>query len=120
MPWKKQRKRKKGNIRLYLAITILCLIIAALFSFAIRYGGNIFEDRVKGTRPDALTMEKLKKAYGDKIDANELEEDKISLKEYKGIPDLERLKEDYKGKLNESEVERLKKVYQDMKRKNDN
>ena len=63
---KHRRKRlKKGTIKLYLAITLVCFLLAALLYFLMDKGNQLMGEvnKITGIELDPATLTKLKEAY---------------------------------------------------------
>ena len=114
MPWRKRRKWKIKNIKLYLVIIMICFVVAAVLHFIVDKGTDLIEEAYKITATDLSpsSIKKLKETYGDKIDADKLAKVKKALKGEMNNEDIEKLKEAYKGEIDPAELEKLKKTYQ--------
>ena len=115
MPWRKRRKWKIKNIKLYLVIIMICFVVAAVLHFLVDKGTDLIEEAYKITATDLSpsSIKKLKETYGDKIDADKLEKVKKALKGGMNNADIEKLKETYQGKIEPAEFEKLKKTHQE-------
>ena len=69
-------------MKLYIAIILICFLVAAVLHFLVDKGSDLIEEANKITATDLSpeTVKKLKETYGDKIDADTLEKAKKALK----------------------------------------
>lgn len=111
MPRHKPRRWKKEDLKLYIAIILICFFVAAVLHFLLDKGSDLIEEahRITSTELSPSSIEKLKETYGDKIDADNLERAKKALKGEMDSADLEKLKETYKGKIDPADIKKLKK-----------
>jgi hypothetical protein len=122
LPRKKKYKRrtiKKKHIKFYLFITVECFLIAFALTFILEAGGVLLNrfNSIPWEKLDAASMEKLKKAYGVKVEDADLNQ---LIETYKGRTDskyLETLKNNYKGRVNTDDVAKLRKAYEDLEKR---
>ena len=110
-----RRKWKREDINLYIAIIIICFLVAAVLHFLVDKGSDLVEESHVITPTDLSnsSIEELEESYGDKIDADDLEKAKKVLKGKMESKDIESLKETYKGKLDPADLKKLKETYKE-------
>ncbi|MBW1805187.1 MAG: hypothetical protein JRJ06_02235 [Deltaproteobacteria bacterium] len=113
MPWKKSRKKKRGSIKVYLAIVLLCVLIAVILSFVVKQGVALLENsgRITVIKPDAAVIKELKAKYADRLDNGGIEKGKRALKDDKGEYDLEELEKRFGHKIDPDDYKKAKEAY---------
>jgi len=108
------RKRKKrwrsGEIRLFLAIILICLLLAAGLHFFMEGAGDPSK-AIDVTARDLQRMERLLETHGKKIDAEELKRIKDTYGDKIGDAELEKLRETYGEKMDRGDLEKLIKTH---------
>ena len=109
----KQRWLKKEDMKLYLAIILICFLVAAVLHFLLDKGSHLIEEAHQVTAIDLSpsSMENLKKAYGDKIDADKISSAKKVLEEKMDAAEIEKLKKAYKEKIDPADLKKLEQAY---------
>ncbi|MFC1821246.1 hypothetical protein ACFL9T_00950 [Thermodesulfobacteriota bacterium] len=113
---KHKRRRFEGRtIKLYLGITLVCFIIAALLYFFMDKGGKLMDkfDKISDIEIDQETIEQLKKTYEGKIDQTKLNKIKKHGGQQKTVIDIDKALKTYGKKLDSADLEKLKKKYKD-------
>jgi hypothetical protein len=120
MARRRQRKKiKKNEYKLYLSITIVCLILAAVLNFLVKCGAET-EDNIRlitGTEPEAESVIKLMNTYEGKTDVQLGDKKNFNVNSL-SKQEIEKLKNDYKGKIDPSQFDKYKdmlKKYQEGK-----
>jgi hypothetical protein len=119
---RKHRRKRLGreDLKLYLAITLVCFFIAVALYYMLDKGGLLFEEpegMSKGTL-EAYILEKIEKSQDDVEDIPEAFERRV--KNHKGGIDtgiLEKAKKDYAGRISEAELEKLRETYEERREK---
>ena len=90
----RRRRGRKKDIKVYGIITVVCFVTAAALTFVIEMGNALIErfDRVPWEELDAVSIERVKTAYGEKIEDHELEDLINDYKKKKGPNNLKKIK----------------------------
>jgi len=112
-----RRQWRKGTIKLYLAIMLVCFIAAGVLNVAVDWGSGVIEDmdRIRALKLDPSKMDELKKAYREKMDVNNQENADRDHKGKMDSAEFEKLKEALRGKIDASDLEKLKEAYKRKK-----
>ena len=107
---KRKRRWRSGEIRVFLAIILICLLVAAgLHFFMDRAGAPSKATDV--TERDLQRMERLLEAHGKRIDADRLKRIKETYGDKIGDAELEKLRETYGEKMERGDLEKLMKTH---------
>lgn len=112
MPKHKRRRWKKEDLKLYIAIILICFLVTAVLHFLVDKGSDLIEEanKITATELSPSSIEKLMETHGDKIDADNLERTKKVLKGKMDTADIGKLKETYKEKIDPADLKKLKKA----------
>jgi hypothetical protein len=111
-----RRKRlEKRTIKLYMGITLVCFLLAALLYFFVDKGSQLMEEvnKIAGIELDPATLKKLKTVYQEKLDANEMKGIEQNRDQTKNATELEKVMQDYRKKISDDELEKLKQEYKE-------
>ncbi|MFC1839107.1 hypothetical protein ACFL1N_05995 [Thermodesulfobacteriota bacterium] len=116
------RKLKSSNVKIYVVIIVLCMVMSVCVSYMVNKGGNAIEkaerfisiaEEITGEESEEIKNMVLDGTINpDRLD----EQQKQELREKLDNMDddkLEELKQEYKDKLSEEEIEKLKQMYKE-------
>ena len=121
---------KKGTLKLYLGVLLICLVVAAGMAFIPEKVAVTYRDmkndvlkqieKATGKKIDMATVEKFEKSYLETKDSSGVKgpKEKESSEKITGSDSLQALKKAYKEKLSEEEKQKIKEAYTDYNKRN--
>ncbi len=108
----KRRSRKKRAIKVYSTIVVVCFVTAAALTFVMEKANALIDrfDRIPWEQLDGISVEKVKKVYGGKIEDADLEKLIKTYKQNVDTGQIKKLKKAYEGRIDAKDLGKVREL----------